>query len=355
MTAMRVFESRPSDTEDEELVAQFLSSETRSLKLLGQPEYMVLADPAYHMGLFYVEKLLKTIQNTNPSETSLEQYFYWFSTLLKINKFEPGNHLWQLVKTIQTTSTQFRYSVYIEALRATLQDLRFETNDYFNSVSTPALGSHPLLLWRKLIDTVWAILTSNAFHQKCKRSEKRLARTKLSMEGYLLKLLKKYRRLLVLRVDLAYKAEYTSLISETEARADLARLLANRRHNQKLLPDIVGYVCRIEWTPLVRYHFHVVFLLDGDKHQKGGYFAQVVGQYWVDVITQGKGRFENCNRSKRDYDKQGVGLIHFNNPVEIDNMMKGALNYLVKKEQYLIANALGHRKCIWRGCNPKPK
>lgn len=350
---MSILESLPSNNEDEEIVAQFLSAEARSLKLHGYQDYMVLADPAYHMGLFYVEKFLKYIQNSDPSKTSLEHYFYWFSNLLKINKFEAENQLWQLVRTMHTTSKQYRYSDYIEVLRVVLRDLQFKTNDNLKSVSSPTIGSHPLLLWRKLIDTAWICLTSNAFHQKCNRSEKRLARTKLSMEGYLLKLLKKYRRLLVLRVDLDYKAEYTTLISEPEARADLARLLANRRHNQKLLPDIVGYVCRIEWTPLARYHFHVVFFLDGDKHQKGGYLAQVVGQYWVDIITQGKGRFENCNRSKRDYDKQGVGLIHFNNSVEIDNMMKGALNYLVKKEQYLIANVLGHRKCIWRGCTPK--
>lgn len=169
------------------------------------------------------------------------------------------------------------------------------------------------------------------------------------MQAYVMQLLHRYRRLLVLRVDFSYQAEHSASVSEVQARADLRRLFANRRCNAGLLPDMVGYVCRMEWAFDTKYHFHVMFFLDGDLRRKDAHIAQQIGRYWVDVITKGKGRFYNCNLSKSQYDKCGIGMINLKNGEEVDALLNNALPYLFKKDELLAAKALEGRKTVFRG------
>lgn len=93
-------------------------------------------------------------------------------------------------------------------------------------------------------------------------------------------------------------------------------------------------------------------MLDGDRRRDDVHLAQQVGLYWVNVITKGKGRFENCNLAKHKYDSCGIGMIHLKNPDEVDNLLRVSLGYLLNTERYLVAKSLEHSNTVFRGVMP---
>lgn len=90
-------------------------------------------------------------------------------------------------------------------------------------------------------------------------------------------------------------------IALEEVQKDRKRLFTNVKGKPSLFKHLVGYVWRIEFGRQAGYHLHVLFFFDGAYVQKHEYLAQEIGDYWRNVITQGRGYFENCNRKKSKY------------------------------------------------------
>jgi len=302
-----------------------------------------------HQDLILIELMMDNVCQIRSDLDSLDHCFSIFANLLHKRHFDPHSGLYDIVSAMQHIRDEFRYSGYLECLLGVLGDLQLVADPVNRKVTSTLLGDDSLLLWRALIAEVRSRSKSRSFIQRSDQRRRRSIRRKAVMESYVLKVLEKYKRLLVLRVDFGYLKDYAPYVSEQEARADLARLFANRRHNQGLLPDLVGYVCCIEWAQDARYHFHVLFMLDGNRRRSDVYLAQQVGRYWVDTITKGRGRFYNCNLSKHHYQDCGVGLIHWKRPEQVTSLVRDALGYLLNKEQYLVAKRLEHSKTVFRG------
>ncbi|WP_415887580.1 inovirus-type Gp2 protein [Neptuniibacter sp. QD37_6] len=117
-------------------------------------------------------------------------------------------------------------------------------------------------------------LSEPKFQKLILKSKQTTDKNYRSMLSYIDKLFKKRSRLLVVRVDLSYKAEIADIcrrasftmadhVSEFEqVKADLERLLRNRRHN-KIFRGLLGYIWKLEHGVLRGYHYHVVFFFDG--------------------------------------------------------------------------------------------
>jgi hypothetical protein len=185
-------------------------------------------------------------------------------------------------------------------------------------------------------------------------------------------LFERYARLMVVRVDLLYKIacldekqieaskeatvredwddqwflygdkEIKFDALETQARFDVKELIKDRNHlfeNMRSKPSLfehmVGYVWRIEWSRIGGYHLHVAFLFDGSKVKKDAWLGDQIGQYWVDVITKGRGLYHNCNRSKAQYGEMwGIGEVNYHDTEKRTKLMR-ALSYLAKRNQYV--------------------
>jgi hypothetical protein len=246
-------------------------------------------------------------------------------------------------------SSHIRYSEHIELFFLAVKAIGLECVDFGKPLWISNPNSKPnYVLFNELIQWLRDGASNSTFLERVRIREKKSIQRYDSMSRYAVYLLKKYKRLLVLRVNFYYLKEFVGAISEEEARRDINRLLRNRRHNGSVFDDMVGYICRIEWAPDTRYHFHVMFFLDGDKARKHVYRADEIGKYWANSITKGKGRFHNSNRDIFKFPWCGVGMIHFSSQVEIDNLQK-AISYLTKKEQEILANALGHDRNLMRG------
>lgn len=162
-----------------------------------------------------------------------------------------------------------------------------------------------------------------------------------SMTNYIDNLFTRYARLLVIRIDLGYRKDIdTPFLNEEElyqkylqAKADREHLFRNMKSNT-LFNHMVGYIWRLEYGVDKGFHYHFFFFYDGSAVQQDITIARMIGEYWVNVITQGRGLYYNCNAYKDQYNYCGIGEINWNDFGLIANL-KLAAQYLAKPDEYI--------------------
>ncbi len=157
-------------------------------------------------------------------------------------------------------------------------------------------------------------------------------------------------RHLVLRIDFGYTRDHASLmsrgcsISEECAKADLDKLMRHVRENYPL----TGFARRMEYGVYSGLHFHVMILLDGHKARCDARIARLLGEYWRDVVTEGQGRYYNCNRVF--YRCRGIGMINYSDEVKRHYLLEYAARYLTKADFWVQGDSGG--KAFVRGQMP---
>ncbi|WP_080492925.1 YagK/YfjJ domain-containing protein [Burkholderia ubonensis] len=144
-------------------------------------------------------------------------------------------------------------------------------------------------------------------------------------------------------VDISVPGAIEGRIALEEVQKDRKRFFANMKGKPSLFKHLVGYVWRIEYTRGAGYHMHVMLFFDGAYVQNHEHYAQEIGCYWRDVITNGRGYFENCNRKKLRYgDHWALGLIDHWDGAKRDKLQK-AMQYFCKTSQ--IVQVVPYPKC----------
>ncbi|OJU85896.1 MAG: hypothetical protein BGN93_09840 [Acinetobacter sp. 39-4] len=144
-------------------------------------------------------------------------------------------------------------------------------------------------------------------------------------------------KLLVLRIDFSLKGQEFNATSLEEIREYLSKLL-KRFHFDTALPEIVGYIWKLEFGEQKGYHYHCIFFLDGNKYQKDAYYADQIGQVWQ-KITEEKGIYFNCHRDKFKYRHLAIGMARHDDQEFFDNLDQ-VLIYICKQDQFLIEKSL---------------
>jgi hypothetical protein len=117
---------------------------------------------------------------------------------------------------------------------------------------------------------------------------------------------------------------------------DRERLFANMKGKPSLFKHLVAYVWRIEFTPGAGYHLHIALFFNGSRVQNDEWLAQQIGEYWRDVITEGKGRFHNCNRDwSKGAPNYALGIINYTDHAKRSALLS-ALEYLCKLSQQVL-------------------
>ena len=169
---------------------------------------------------------------------------------------------------------------------------------------------------------------------------------------YIDNLYKKNAVYLVIRVDLTYLNEFVDT-DVKKAKADLGRMLSNRRHNP-LFKGLEGYIVKLEYGIKKGVHFHTFWFFNGSVRKKSShvYLAQEIGEYWKSVITRNRGDYWNSNNNAPSLDKNqrlGIGVIHWHETELINNLKYKALKYLFKTEQFIRPKQGGDIKKFRRG------
>ncbi|WP_234950701.1 inovirus-type Gp2 protein [Acinetobacter johnsonii] len=168
----------------------------------------------------------------------------------------------------------------------------------------------------------------------------------------------KFSKLLVIRVDFAFKPPLENLTpycpdelqhpfhSEDALqllKERIARLLKNKRHN-KILNQIKGYILKFEHGLKKGFHVHALFFMDGNLHQNDGYFAHEINKYWK-KLTNDQGCTYNCHMAKHKYKTLCIGMIEHTDTAKRD-ALDICVQYFCKKEQYFMFNKMKSVKTI---------
>lgn len=188
------------------------------------------------------------------------------------------------------------------------------------------------------VDRIRQEAKSKQFQSKLKNYQRSGNKNYKGLMAYVDALFARYSRLLVLRVDLGYRKEF-SKATQAEAKQDREHLFQNMRSN-KLFGDMVGYIWKLEHGPEKGFHYHMMFFFDGSKVREDGSLAMRIGHYWNDVITKGRGLYHNCNADKSFYRSCGIGMVEHWNSQMRDGLGKAVL-YLTKTDLYMKLQTVG--------------
>lgn len=147
-------------------------------------------------------------------------------------------------------------------------------------------------------------------------------------------------RYLVLVLTLGYREEFWQLTNIEQVRRDREHFFNNFRSNA-LLAEISGYVWKLEVGEQSGLHLHLVIYYDG-AHRQDICIARSIGEYWVNVVTQGRGSYWNSNAQKNDYRHlpwgDATGQVNRNDYGKRSALQAYLSNYIAKPEQSVAPN-----------------
>ena len=162
---------------------------------------------------------------------------------------------------------------------------------------------------------------------------------KRQLKNYVHSLMNHYSRLLFIRIDLKYAKETSHhvTIEGFDYHMSKFRELIGKAKNCKpksCFEHLQGNAWAIEQGGEEGgLHCHLLLMYDGSERQNDWYIAKEVGEKWKEV-TAGLGEYYSYHDKERkqqykQHGKLGIGMIHQNNPVEVENAVASAL-YLTK-------------------------
>lgn len=217
---------------------------------------------------------------------------------------------------------------------------------------------------KSVLEKFKAELKSESFRKTIDQKKKAVSKNKQSLLRYIKALFAYRSTLLVLRIDFGYPktqgiyylAPYSGKKIDLfyyphsknyfkRKRSLKLRGMAAREHrdllikqlNKKYKGNLVGYVWKLEYGEDKGFHFHMIFFLDGSKHQEDISIAQSIGELWKNDITHGHGVYWNCNASKKKFEKNNriaTGKIHYNDKEKRNNLERMA-TYLIKPDYFV--------------------
>lgn len=147
---------------------------------------------------------------------------------------------------------------------------------------------------------------------------------------------KKYSRILVVRVDLAYPLKYQDQIGIQEFSDDMKVLCTRLRDQDTVFKGLIEYAWALEQGKDKGYHCHLLLVYKGSERRNAYWVAKRVGELW-DKITEGQGCYFNCHTAAylkqfSDQNRLGIGMIHRKDLDEVNNMLN-TVKYLVRPEK----------------------
>lgn len=160
-----------------------------------------------------------------------------------------------------------------------------------------------------------------------------------SLEDYVGKLFHHYSKLLMVRVDLAYKNDSKGQINIEQFYKHFEKMRNRLSNKDTCFQHLHGYAWALEQSTENNggYHVHLLLIYDGTKVQKGSYYAQCIGDKWQE-ITQGHGCYFNPHSKEYIHKLRmagceiGLGIVSRDRVGDWERLLS-VLNYLTLPEK----------------------
>ncbi|MGP5345658.1 YagK/YfjJ domain-containing protein [Psychrobacter celer] len=156
------------------------------------------------------------------------------------------------------------------------------------------------------------------------------SQNKIRLHGYVNNLITHYSRLLFIRIDLKYAQETSHLVSLEDFYCHMNKLRELIGKTKSCFEHLQGNAWALEQGGINGgLHCHLLLMYDGSKRQNDWHIAKEVGEKWK-AITGGLGEYYSYHDPERkqqykQYGKLGIGMIHRDNPQEVENAVRSAL------------------------------
>lgn len=199
----------------------------------------------------------------------------------------------------------------------------------------------------KLMQDYRFTVSQAGFKQACRKYQRASVKNLKGVINYIRHLQERHSRLLVLRVDLSWANEHKADITADMARQCRQQLFRNMQKNP-MFRHVLGTVWKLEYAPQRKFHYHMLFILNGNKAQQDGVIAHAFGEYWKHTITKGKGHYYNCNANKARYEDCCLGKLKRGDSSNDKGLLK-AVSYLTKIDACARLMLPGNARTFGRG------
>ncbi|MEX3973545.1 hypothetical protein [Paraburkholderia caribensis] len=205
-----------------------------------------------------------------------------------------------------------------------------------------------------LISRISVVVKTREFKERerlRKRNAKRNEQNVLAMNEEMYRVRSRWT---ILILTLNYQKQYRRWTTLNEIQKHRNKFFGAHRHT-KLMRTIKNYVWAIEQGEKTGFHLHVVLYCSG-KHQRDVWLAQQIGEYWANVVTEGKGAYWNSNARKAFHALRGHGIgtgqIDRKDGERREALRKNLL-YLAKASQYLMIKGTERVRTFDKGRVPE--
>ena len=228
--------------------------------------------------------------------------------------------------------------VYMRAYEEILKPINFEPRYFKNFQANDVLPStgEPIIfadLANAFVSKIYSGTLEDEFIQAQRNRSERLKHQEARAIRLLNKLRVKYSKLLVLRLDFAIAKNCRNLSEDLNLIRNMFKKFLKSRFSVNQRPT--GYIWKLEYGVKKGYHYHTIFFLDGNKHQKDEIIADQFGKAWVQ-LTEGKGTYYSCNGSKERYKDLAIGMVHHDDEKAYGTLESSVIRYFTKDKQHVL-------------------
>lgn len=235
------------------------------------------------------------------------------------------------------------YSEHLRAFWQACQDIGLERSPAglicLNEQGTGYLDFHHSM--NVLVVRIRQIIRSKEFKRKENDRRYEASQKQAMLTEYVGRVLDRYSRTVVVRVDLHYRAIARARLRIEQVFEDLD-LLVRARERNPIFKHETGYICSVEQGEDKGFHIHAAFFFNGAEVRSDFAKAKSIGDLW-EQITSGQGYYYSCNDDKASYgDEVGIGMIQRRDIQARQKVIK-AMRYLAKDSQHLRVKPTGAR------------
>ncbi|SDN39168.1 Protein of unknown function [Pseudomonas arsenicoxydans] len=235
------------------------------------------------------------------------------------------------------------YSEHLRAFWQACQDIGLERSSAslicLNEQGTGYLDYHHAM--NVLVARIRQIVRSKKFKRKENDRLYEASQKRAKLTEYVGRVLDRYSRTVVVRVDLHYRAIARARLLIEHVFEDLDMLVRARERNS-IFKHETGYICSVEQGEDKGFHIHAAFFFNGAEVRSDFNKARDIGELW-ERISRGHGYCYSCNDDKDRYGEEvGIGTIRRADTQACGKVIK-AMHYLTKDTQHLRIKPAGAR------------
>ncbi|CAD5203570.1 inovirus-type Gp2 protein [Pseudomonas sp. FEN] len=237
----------------------------------------------------------------------------------------------------------YAYSKHLQVFWLACQDIGLERSPVgptcLNESGTGYLKFHQTM--NVLVARIRQLILGKWYKRKVDDRRYEVRQKQSTLTEYVSRVLDRYSRTVVVRVDLHYLAIARLRLRIEHVFEDLD-LLVRARERNRIFKFETGYICAVEQGEDKGFHIHAAFFFNGAEVRSDFSKAREIGDLW-EQITRGQGYYYSCNDAKGSYgDELGIGTIRRADIQACGKVIK-AMHYLVKDDQHLRIKPPGAR------------